>query len=156
MVRARLELGTSRFQVWRSNHSATLPPFKTRGKNQTDQTDISVTGPGQPCFSYEHIEFFTKERVARRGFGNRASPVDRAHMKRPYTTSAISKLFHIISRFVRRVKFAAILKYHEWYLCQISRTIHAITFYYINTSEIPNQLAFKGAIYYVTITAVIS
>ena len=62
-------------------------------------------------------------------------------MKRPYTTSAISKLFHIISRFVRRVKFAAILKYHEWYLCQISRTIHAITFYYINTSEIPSYLS---------------
>ena len=62
-------------------------------------------------------------------------------MKRPYTTSAISKLFHIISRFVRRVKFAAILKYHEWYLCQISRTIHAITFYYINTSEIPSDLS---------------
>ena len=28
--------------------------------------------------------------------------------------------------------------------------------YYINTSEIPNQLAFKGVIYYVTITMVIS
>ena len=93
-------------------------------------------------FSYEHIEFFTKERVARRDFGNRASPIDRAHMKRPYSTSAISKLFHIISRFVRRVKFAAILKYHEWYLCQISRTIHAITcFYYINTNEIPSELS---------------
>ena len=26
----------------------------------------------------------------------------------------------------------------------------------MNTSEIPNQLAFKGAIYYVTITTVIS
>ena len=79
--------------------------------------------------------------MARRGFGNRASPVDWAHMKMPYTTSAISKLFHIISRFVRRVKFAAILKYHEWYLCQISRTIHAITFYYINTGEIPSELS---------------
>ena len=28
--------------------------------------------------------------------------------------------------------------------------------YYINTSEIPNQLSFKSAIYYVTITTVIS
>ena len=34
-------------------------------------------------FSYEHIKFFTKERVARRDLGNRASPVDRAHMKTP-------------------------------------------------------------------------
>ena len=28
--------------------------------------------------------------------------------------------------------------------------------YYVNTGEIPSQLAFKGAIYYVTITMVIS
>ena len=28
------------------------------------------------------MEIFTKERVARRNIGNRASPVDRAHMKR--------------------------------------------------------------------------
>lgn len=31
---------------------------------------------------YQHIEIFKKERVARRDLGNRASPVDRAHMKR--------------------------------------------------------------------------
>ena len=37
------------------------------------------------------------------------------------TTSDISKLFHVISRAVRRVKFETILKYQEWYLCQISR-----------------------------------
>ena len=42
------------------------------------------------------------------------------------TTSDISELFYIISRAARRVKFGAILKYHKWYLCQISRTIHAI------------------------------
>ena len=28
----------------------------------------------------------------------------------------------------RRVKFETILKYHEWYLCKISRTNHAITY----------------------------
>ena len=33
--------------------------------------------------------------------------------------SDISKLFYTISRAVRRVKFGAILKYHERYLCQI-------------------------------------
>ena len=43
------------------------------------------------------------------------------------TTSDISKLFYIISRAVR-----AILKYHKWYLCQISRTIHAINCLYYN------------------------
>ena len=41
-------------------------------------------------------------------------------------TSDIWKLLYVISRTVRRVKFETILKYHEWYLCQISRTNHAI------------------------------
>ena len=44
----------------------------------------------------------------------------------------ISKLFYIISRAVRRVKFGTILKYYEWYLSRISRTIHAITCLYYN------------------------
>ena len=42
------------------------------------------------------------------------------------TTSDISRLLHVISRAVRRVKFETILKYHKWYLCQMSRTNHAI------------------------------
>ena len=37
----------------------------------------------QPSFRYEHIDIFTKEGVGRRDLGNRASPVDRTHMKRP-------------------------------------------------------------------------
>ena len=41
-------------------------------------TEISVT------FSYEHIEIFTKEIGVRRDIGNRASSVNRAHMKRPW------------------------------------------------------------------------
>ena len=41
-------------------------------------------------------------------------------------TSDLPKLLYIISRAVRRVKFGTILKYHEWYLCQISRTNQAI------------------------------
>ena len=48
------------------------------------------------------------------------------------TTSGISKLFYIISRALRRVKFGAILNYHDWHLCQISHTIHAITCLYYN------------------------
>ena len=43
--------------------------------------------PGQPGLSYEHIDIFTKKRAARRDLGNRASPVDRAHMKRPSVTT---------------------------------------------------------------------
>ena len=44
---------------------------------------IPVTEMSVAKTSYEHIEILTKERVARRDLGNRASPVDRAHMKRP-------------------------------------------------------------------------
>ena len=42
------------------------------------------------------------------------------------TTSDISKLLEVISRAIRWVKFETILKYHEWYLCHISRTNRAI------------------------------
>ena len=42
------------------------------------------------------------------------------------TTSDISKLLYVIWRAVRRVKFETILNDHSWYLCQISRTNHAI------------------------------
>ena len=42
------------------------------------------------------------------------------------TTRDISKLLYVISRAVSWVKFETTLKYHEWYLCQISRTNHAI------------------------------
>ena len=39
--------------------------------------------PSQPALSYEHIENFTKDLEVKRDLGNRASPVNRAHMKRP-------------------------------------------------------------------------
>ena len=45
------------------------------------------------------------------------------------TTSDISKLLYVISRAVRRVKFETILKYHEWYLCQISLQIMLLIVY---------------------------
>ena len=41
------------------------------------------------------------------------------------TPSDISKLLYVTSEAVRRVKFETILKYNEWYLCQISHTNHA-------------------------------
>ena len=47
------------------------------GKIFIPVTEISVAKT-----SYEHFDIFTKKRVARRDLGNRASPVDRAHMKR--------------------------------------------------------------------------
>ena len=54
------------------------------------------------------------------------------------TTSDISKLLHVISRTVRRVKFETILKHHECYLCQISRTNHAIICLYYYPQEVCN------------------
>ena len=44
------------------------------------------------------------------------------------TTSDISELLYVILRAPRQVKFETILKYNEWYLCQMSPTNHAIFF----------------------------
>ena len=52
--------------------------------------------------------------------------------------SDISKLLDAISRAVRRVKSETILKYHEWYLCQISRTNQAITCLYYYPQNVCN------------------
>ena len=54
------------------------------------------------------------------------------------TTSDLSKLLYVISRAVRRVKFETILKYYEWYLCQISRTNHAIICLYYYPQKVCN------------------
>ena len=54
------------------------------------------------------------------------------------TMSEISKLLYEISRAVRRVKFETILKYHKWYLCQISRTNHAIISLYYYPQKVCN------------------
>ena len=51
------------------------------------------------------------------------------------TTRDILKLLYVVSRAVRRVKFETILKYHEWYLCQISLQI-VLLFVYTTTREI--------------------
>ena len=61
------------------------------------------------------------------------------------TTSDVSKLLYVISWAVRRMKFETILKYHEWYLCQISRTNHAIIclYYYPQRFEIFTCRYFK-------------
>ena len=42
--------------------------------------------PSQPALSYKHIENFTKNLEIRRDLGNRASPVNRAHVKMPVGT----------------------------------------------------------------------
>ena len=60
--------------MWEDFHPVT--------KISVAKTEILATG--QPGLSYEHIDNFTKKRVARQDLGNRASPVDRAQMKRPW------------------------------------------------------------------------
>ena len=73
--------GESRYPVW-CVHMGKISSSVT--EISVAKTEIySVGNPGQLTFSYEHIEFFLKKRVTRRDLGNRASPVDRAHMKRP-------------------------------------------------------------------------
>ena len=52
------------------------------GKISSPLTEISGTEPARPV-SYEHIENFTKDLEVTRDLGNRASPINRAHMKRP-------------------------------------------------------------------------
>ena len=66
------------------------------------------------------------------------------------TTSDISKLLlvYVISRSVRRVKFETILKYHEWYLCQISRTNHAIICLYYCPQKIGSFHMYSAACRY--------
>ena len=54
------------------------------------------------------------------------------------TTRDISKLLYVVSRAVRRVKLEIILKYHEWYLCQISCTNHAIICLYYYPQKVCN------------------
>ena len=62
--------------IWKNSH----PRYRDLGRNIVGRKNRDlVTG-----FSCEHIEIFTKKRVARRDLGNRASLVDRAHMKRPW------------------------------------------------------------------------
>ena len=44
--------------------------------------------PSQPDLSYEHVENCTRDLEVRRDLGNPASPVNRAHVKRPLMGSA--------------------------------------------------------------------
>ena len=46
----------------------------------------------QPALPYEHIENFTKDLEVRRGLGNSASPVIRAHVKRPLLSNVTLSL----------------------------------------------------------------
>ena len=55
-------------------------------------------------------------------------------------TIDISNVLYVILRAVKRVKFETILKYHEWYFCQISRTNHAIICLYYYPQNVCNFL----------------
>ena len=76
--------------------------FSSRLPRYRSQKPIS-RHPGQPGLSYEHIDIFANKRVARRDRGNRASPVDRARMKRPAVTKA-SKVKRSIFVYIKRLQ----------------------------------------------------
>ena len=64
--------------------------------------------PSQPALSYEHIENFTKDLEVRRDLGNRASPVNRAHMKRPLECiSSLDSLKSVSNVFWRKPSMGA-------------------------------------------------
>ena len=66
------------------------------------------------------------------------------------TTSDISKLLYVISRdVIRRVKLETILKYHEWYLCQISRPNHTIICLHYYPQKVCN---FHMQVFQITLT----
>ena len=84
---------------------------------------IQAAGRDQFCFLFgaRYLNPFIPAKMFAPRIGNGMICSDIWH-----TTSDISKLLCVISRADRRVKFETILKYHEWYLCQISRTNPAI------------------------------
>ena len=49
-----------------------------------------------------------------------------------------SDISNFVIRSERLVKFETILKYHEWYLCQLSRTNHAIICLYFYPQKVCN------------------
>ena len=62
-----------------------------------EETEISVYRLAHLSFSYEHIAIFTKEIGVRRNLGNRASPVNRAYMKRPLIQSEFNWKLSLVS-----------------------------------------------------------
>ena len=61
--------------IWENFH----PGYRDLGGKTRD-----LSNRASPASHMNTSAVFKKKRVARRGLGNRASPVDRAHMKRPY------------------------------------------------------------------------
>ena len=72
---ARVHPGNrAELHIWQ-NFSACLPRSRLEKPRSRE--------PTQPALSYEHIENITKDLEVRRVLGKRASPVNRAHVKRP-------------------------------------------------------------------------
>ena len=69
---------SSQWLGW-SVHMAKFPAHLPRSRLKK----LRSRKPSQPALSYEHIENFTKNLKVRQDLGNRASPVNRAHVKRP-------------------------------------------------------------------------
>ena len=68
-----------------------LSPWVHNPFNEVPVGNPRSREPSQPTLSYKHFENFTKGLEVRRVLGNRASLVDRAHVKRPLVT----RLFYL-------------------------------------------------------------
>ena len=116
-------------QITLSLNNSCFPPRKLRGTQRQFSENIvsiwclSVSGPRLAFHPFSQNVYVIAWFVVIFGIN---------------TTSDISKLLYVISRAVRRVKFVTILKYHKWYLCQISRTNHAIICLYYYPQKVCN------------------
>ena len=64
--------------IWKNFH----PQYRDLGRKVRD-----FGNRGSPASHLKQLNFFPKKRAARRDLGNRASSVDRAHMKRPSSSN---------------------------------------------------------------------
>ena len=107
-----------------------------------------------PALSYEHVENFTKDLEVRRDLRNRASPVNRAHMRplvdiwriknpqtRSYTWSqksstVLCRLYFWLISNVISVILSTLLEYSEYCLQCVQRDHASITLALSDTGEI--------------------
>ena len=102
---------------------------------QAFQNRVAKNILGKKISSSETLNSLQWIPLVGRRFAHRCSAVQNA-FSIGNTTSDISKLLYVISRAFRRVKFETILKYHEWPLCEISRTNHAIICLYYHSQYV--------------------
>ena len=99
-------------------------------RQDSGQRNISYKRYLKKCFTRTYKEFYADA-------GHAGAHLD-PDQKTKRTTLRKSNLLYVISRAVRRVKYETILKYHERYLCQISRKNPAIICLYYYPQKVCN------------------